>query len=67
MVLLKNPKSEAARRAAQPLIYTSGVLLVSSLITLWYSYGGFTRPIANLSDAARQVAEGQSAGAGHRG
>jgi len=33
MVLLKNPKSEAARRAAQPLIYTLGVLLVSSLIT----------------------------------
>ena len=57
MVLLKNPKSEAARRAAQPLIYTLGVLLVSSLITLLLVWR-FTRPIANLSDAARQVAEG---------
>jgi len=57
MVLLKNPKSEAARRAAQPLIYTLLVLLVSSLITLLLVWR-FTRPIANLSDAARQVAEG---------
>jgi signal transduction histidine kinase len=57
MVLLKNPKSEAARRAAQPLVYTLAVLLVSSVITLLLVWR-FTRPIANLSDAARQVAEG---------
>jgi signal transduction histidine kinase len=57
MVLLKNPKSEAAWRAAQPLFYTLGVFLVSSVITLLLVWR-FTRPIANLSNAARQVAAG---------
>jgi signal transduction histidine kinase len=57
MVLLKNPRNEAARRAAQPLIYTLGVLLVSSIITLLLVWR-FTRPIANLSQAAREVAAG---------
>src|SRR5206468_2665428 len=33
MVLLKNDKSQARWRAAQPLVYTLGILLVSSLIT----------------------------------
>ena len=56
MVLLEND-SEAMWRAAQPLIYTLGVLLASSLITfmlVWW----FTRPIANLAKAARSVASG---------
>ena len=57
MVLLKNDKNEATWRAAQPLVYTLGVLLVSSLITLFLVWR-FARPIANLSNAAREVAEG---------
>jgi signal transduction histidine kinase len=57
MVLLKNDRIEAARRAARPLIYTLGVLLLSSLITFFLVWR-FTRPIANLSDAAREIAEG---------
>ncbi len=57
MVLLKNDKNQAAWRAAQPLVYTLGVLLVSSLITFWLVWR-FSRPITDLSDAARRVAEG---------
>ena len=57
MVLLKNDKNDATWRAAQPLVYTLGVLLVSSLITLFLVWR-FARPIANLSNAAREVAEG---------
>jgi signal transduction histidine kinase len=57
MVLLKNDRSQAAWRAAQPLVYTLGVLLVSSLITLLLVWR-FSRPIADLSEAAKQVAEG---------
>jgi signal transduction histidine kinase len=57
MVLLRNDKTEAAWRAAQPLIFTLGILLVSILIT-FYLVWRFTRPIANLSNAARRVAEG---------
>ncbi len=57
MVLLKNDKSEAMRRAARPLVYTLGVLLVSSLITFILVWR-FARPIANLADAARRVAAG---------
>lgn len=57
MVLLKNDRNDASWRAAQPLIFTLGVLLVSSLITFLLVWR-FTRPIANLSDAAREVAEG---------
>ncbi len=57
MVLLKNDKSEAAGRAAKPLLVTLGVLSISTLITFWLVWR-FTRPIANLSNAARRVAEG---------
>jgi signal transduction histidine kinase len=57
MVLLKNDRSAAARRAAQPLIFTLGVLLVSALITFFLVWR-FSRPIADLSNAAREVAEG---------
>lgn len=57
MVLLRNDPMEARRRAARPLVYTLGILLVSSLITFWLVWR-FTRPIANLADAAREVAGG---------
>ena len=57
MVLLRNDKSEAARRAARSLLVTLAVLLISTLITFVLVWR-FTRPIANLSDAARRVADG---------
>jgi len=57
MVLLRNDRKEAAWRAAQPLVYTLGIVLVSTLITLLFAWR-FTRPIANLSNAARSVAMG---------
>lgn len=57
MVLLRNDKSAAAMRAAQPLIYTLAILLISTLITFLLVWR-FTRPIAHLSNAAREVAEG---------
>jgi signal transduction histidine kinase len=57
MVLLRNDKNAAVKRAAQPLIFTLGILLVSTLVT-FYLVWRFTRPIANLSNAAREVAEG---------
>jgi signal transduction histidine kinase len=57
MVLLKNNKSEAARRAAQPLLATLGILLISTLVTM-YLVWRFTRPLANLSSAAQEVAAG---------
>jgi len=60
MVLLRNDANAAIKRAAQPIIFTLGILLVSTLVT-FYLVGRFTRPIANLSNAAREVAEGNLA------
>lgn len=57
MVLLKNNKSEAAWRAAQPLLATLGILLISTLVTM-YLVWRFTRPLTNLSSAAQEVAAG---------
>lgn len=57
IVSLRNEKHQNAFRAARPLVYTLGVLLVSSLITLLLVWR-FTRPIADLSAAARHIAEG---------
>lgn len=57
MVVLKNDKKETAARAARPLIYTLLVVLFSSIITLLLVWR-FTRPISDLSNAARQVAAG---------
>ncbi|HUR97308.1 MAG TPA: ATP-binding protein [Pyrinomonadaceae bacterium] len=57
MVLLRNDESEAARRAAFPLIVTLIVLSLSTLVTFVLVWR-FTRPIANLSNAAREVADG---------
>lgn len=57
MVLLRNDKGEAERQAAQPLLATLGILLISTLVTIVLVWR-FTRPIANLSNAAREVAAG---------
>ena len=57
MVLLRNNRGAAMRRAAQPLIFTLGILSISTLVTFLLVWR-FTRPIANLSNAAREVAEG---------
>ena len=57
MVILKNDRKAAAWRAAQPLVYTLGIVLASTLITLLLVWR-FTRPISNLSLAAREVAAG---------
>lgn len=57
MVILKTDKKEAAARDARPLIYTLAILLLSSLTT-FYLVWRFTRPIPNLSNAARQIANG---------
>ncbi len=51
MVLLKTDKSQTAWRAAQPLIYMLVVLLLSTLITIFLVWR-FTRPLANISEAA---------------
>ncbi len=57
MVILKTDQNEDALKAAQPLIYTLGILLVSTLVTIFLVWR-FTRPIANLSKAAQSVAAG---------
>lgn len=57
MVLLKNDRSEAAQRAARPLLVTLVVLMLSTLVTFFLVWR-FTRPIAELSNAAHRVAEG---------
>lgn len=57
MVILKNDRTEAASKAARPLVYTLAILLVSTLITIFLVWR-FTRPIANLSVASRRIAEG---------
>jgi signal transduction histidine kinase len=58
MVVLRSEKGATWFRAAQPLIYTLAILLSSTLIT-FYLVWRFTQPIANLSTAARRVAEGE--------
>ena len=57
MVILKNDSSAKNWRAAQPLVYTLGIVLASMLITLLLVWR-FTRPISDLSLAAREVAAG---------
>ena len=57
MVILKTDTNETAVRAARTLIYTLAIPLVAMLITIFLVWQ-FTRPIANLSDAARRVANG---------
>lgn len=60
LVVLKSDKGEAARRAAQPLIATLGILLASTVVAVFLVWR-FTRPIANLSGAAREIAGGNLA------
>jgi signal transduction histidine kinase len=57
MVLFENDRSEAMWRAAQPLVFTLGLLLASSSVTFLFVWW-FARPIANLAAAARAVAAG---------
>jgi signal transduction histidine kinase len=57
MVILKSDRKETVQRAARPLIYTLLILLLSTAVTVFLVWR-FTRPIANLSDAARRVTEG---------
>jgi signal transduction histidine kinase len=57
MVVVHNDPMAVARRAAQPLIYTLGILLISTVVTVLLVWR-FTRPIAYLSNAAREVADG---------
>lgn len=57
MVILKTDKNESFRRAAQSLIYTLAIPLVAALITIFLVWR-FARPITNLADAARRVADG---------
>jgi signal transduction histidine kinase len=57
MVILKSDRKQAVQRATRPLIYTLLILLLSTAVTVFLVWR-FTRPIANLSNAARHVAEG---------
>ena len=57
MVILESDKQKVVSRAARPLIYTLLILSLSTIITIFLVWR-FTRPIANLSNAARRVAEG---------
>ncbi|HEX8249757.1 MAG TPA: ATP-binding protein [Pyrinomonadaceae bacterium] len=57
MVLLKTNRAKAAWNAARPLFYTLSIFSVSTIITIFLVWR-FTRPIANLSDAAKRIADG---------
>lgn len=57
MVILKTDKKNIIQKASQPLIYTLLILLFSTAITFLLVWR-FTRPIADLSEAARRVAAG---------
>lgn len=57
LVTLKTDKKEIFQKATQPLIYTLLILLFSTATTFFLVWR-FTRPIANLSEAARRVAAG---------
>lgn len=57
LVTLKTDRKEVLQKATRPLIYTLFILLFSTAITFLLVWR-FTRPIANLSNAARRVAEG---------
>lgn len=57
MVLLKTDKAKAAWRAARPLMYTLSIFSVSTIITIFLVWR-FTRPLSNLSEAAKRIADG---------
>ncbi len=58
MVILKKDKTASFFRAAAPLVYTLAILLVSTIVTIALVWR-FTRPVAELSKAARRVAHGE--------
>ena len=57
MVILKTDKKDIFQQASRPLVYTLLILLLSTATTFFLVWR-FTRPIANLSNAARRVAAG---------
>ncbi|MDQ2747459.1 MAG: ATP-binding protein [Acidobacteriota bacterium] len=57
MVILKTDKNQIFQKASSPLIYTLFILLLSTAATFFLVWR-FTRPITNLSNAARLVAAG---------
>lgn len=57
LVTLKTDKKQLFQKATQPLIYTLLILLFSTATTFLLVWR-FTRPIADLSEAARRVAAG---------
>ena len=57
MVILKTNHKELDKLASQTLVYTFGILLFSTIITMFLVWR-FSRPISNLSRAARRVAAG---------
>ncbi len=57
MVILRTDKNQILEKATRPLIYTLLILLLSAATTFFLVWR-FTRPIANLSEAAQRVAAG---------
>lgn len=57
MIILKTNHKELDKLASQSLVYTFGILLFSTIITMFLVWR-FSRPISNLSRAARRVASG---------
>jgi signal transduction histidine kinase len=57
MVLLDSEQEKSSKLASQPLVYMLAILLLSTVITIVLVWR-FSRPIANLSKAARRVASG---------
>lgn len=57
MVILKTNKKELDNLASQSLAFTFAILLFSTILTMFLVWR-FSRPIANLSKAARRVAAG---------
>lgn len=57
MLVLKPEERDSLIDAAQPLTYTLIILLAASLLTLFLVWR-FTRPVAELSEATRQIAAG---------
>lgn len=57
LVILDTEQEKSAKLASQPLVFTLAILLLSTIITIALVWR-FSRPIANLSKAARRVASG---------
>ncbi len=57
MVIDKNDRPDTLAKVIQPLIPTLGILLLST-IGAFFLVWRFTRPITNLSQAAKRVADG---------